>query len=59
MLQPPVGIMSNTIYSMMVRAGLCRKTVRKFDLAAAPGGVTITLPGNDPQDMERRRLVNF
>ncbi|XP_075236672.1 transmembrane protein 115 [Lycorma delicatula] len=56
-LQPPIGIMSNTIYSMMVRAGLCRKTVRKFDLAAAPGGVTITLPGNDPQDMERRRQL--
>ncbi|XP_022205593.2 transmembrane protein 115 [Nilaparvata lugens] len=56
-VQPPIGVMSNTIYSGFVRIGVCRKTVRKFDLASAPSGVTITLPGNDPQDMERRRQL--
>ncbi|XP_054276288.1 transmembrane protein 115-like [Macrosteles quadrilineatus] len=56
-LQPPIGVVSNTVYSGLVRIGLCRKTVRKFDLAAAPTGVTVTLPGNDPQDMERRRQI--
>lgn len=54
-MQPPIGILSNTVHSGMVKIGLCRKTIRKFDMAAAPTGVTVTLPGNDPQDMERRR----
>lgn len=56
-MQPPISILSNTVHSGMVRIGLCRKTIRKFDMAAAPTGVTVTLPGNDPQDMERRRQI--
>ncbi|KAK9500168.1 hypothetical protein O3M35_001480 [Rhynocoris fuscipes] len=56
-LQPPISIVSNTIYSGLVRLGLCRKTVRRFDMSAAPTGVTVTLPGNDSHDMERRRQI--
>lgn len=54
--QPPISLVSNTIHGALVRIGLCRKTVRKFDLAAAPTGVTVTLSG-DLQDMERRRQI--
>ncbi|XP_073977032.1 transmembrane protein 115 [Rhodnius prolixus] len=56
-LQPPISVVCNTIYSALVRLGLCRKTVRKFDMSAAPTGVTVTLPGNDSHDMERRRQI--
>jgi len=56
-LQPPISVVCNTIHSGLVKVGICRKTVRKFDMAASPTGVTVTLPGNDPQDMERRRQI--
>lgn len=56
-LQPPIAVFSNTVHSFLVRIRLCRRTVRKFDMAAAPTGVTVTLPGIDPHDMERRRLI--
>jgi len=54
-LQPPVAVFSNTIHSFLVKIHVCRRTVRKFDMAASPTGVTVTLPGVDPHDMERRR----
>ncbi|GFG34314.1 hypothetical protein Cfor_08940 [Coptotermes formosanus] len=44
------------VHEFLVRIGICRRTVRKFDMAAAPTGITISLPGIDPHDMERRRL---
>lgn len=53
-LQPPIAVVSNTVYSALVRIGLCRKVVRRYDMAN-PTGVTVTLPGIDPHDMERRR----
>ncbi|XP_014260781.1 transmembrane protein 115 [Cimex lectularius] len=56
-LQPAISVISNMVYSALVKAGLCRRTVRKFDMSTAPTGVTVTLPGNDPHDMERRRQI--
>ncbi|CAH1394972.1 unnamed protein product [Nezara viridula] len=54
--QPPISLVANAIHGGLVRIGLCRRTVRKFDLAAAPTGVTVTLSG-DLHDMERRRQI--
>jgi hypothetical protein len=58
-LQPPIALVGNTVHEFLVRIGICRRTVRKFDMAAAPTGITISLPGIDPHDMERRRLEYY
>nr|CAD7441528.1 unnamed protein product [Timema bartmani] len=55
-LQPPVAVLGNTVHGFLVRLGICRRIVRKFNLAA-PAGITISLPGIDPHDMERRRQI--
>nr|CAI5830237.1 unnamed protein product [Callosobruchus analis] len=57
-IQPPIAMISNTIYSGLVKIGLCRKVVRKYDVAN-PIGVTISIPGSstsniDHHDTERR-----
>lgn len=54
MMQQPVGIMSQIIYNLLVKLKVCRKTVYRFDVGA-PGNITITLPGVDALDAERRR----
>ncbi|GJQ80375.1 hypothetical protein Trydic_g12238 [Trypoxylus dichotomus] len=55
-IQPPIAVVSNTIYGTFVNMGICRKVVRRFDIAN-PTGVTISIPGNDQHDMERRRQI--
>ncbi|CAK9815975.1 Transmembrane protein 115 [Anthophora quadrimaculata] len=56
-LQPPIAVVSNTIYGFFVRVGICRKVVRRFDMSNAPPGLIINLPGIDPHDSERRRQI--
>lgn len=56
-LQPPIALLGNTVHGFLVRVGICRRTIRKFDMAAAPTGIMISLPGIDPHDMERRRQI--
>lgn len=53
-IQPPIAVISNTIHEALVKIGICRKVVRRFDIAN-PTGVTISVPGTDQHDMERRR----
>merc|ERR1712088_626119 len=53
-LQPPVAVLSNTIFLLLVRCKVCRKPVRRYDVGA-PTGITISLPGAESQDAERRR----
>ncbi|KAF2882998.1 hypothetical protein ILUMI_23177 [Ignelater luminosus] len=55
-VQPPIAVISNTIYGALVKIGLCRKVVRRFDMAN-PTGITILIPGVDQHDMERRRQI--
>lgn len=57
-IQPPIAVVSNTIHGALVRMGICRKVVRRFDMAN-PTGVTISVPGADQHDMERRRFLNL
>lgn len=56
MIQPPISVASNSIHSVFVKIGLCKKVVRRFDMTN-PTGVTVSVPGADHHDMERRRLV--
>ena len=72
-LQPPVSVISNTIFrwsqnsnifrqfypnifSLLVRCKICKKPVRRYDVGA-PSGITISIPGADSQDAERRRQI--
>ncbi|KAL2299722.1 hypothetical protein Nmel_012567 [Mimus melanotis] len=55
-LQPVVGLVANVVHSVLVKVRLCRKTVKRYDVGA-PSSITISLPGTDPQDAERRRAA--
>lgn len=55
-LQPPVAVLSATIFSLLVRCKVCRRPVRRYDVGA-PTGITISLPGAETQDAERRRQI--
>jgi len=57
-LQPAVSVISNTVFSLLVRCKICRKPVRRYDVGAAgPAGITISIPGAESQDAERRRQI--
>ncbi|CAL4117234.1 unnamed protein product [Meganyctiphanes norvegica] len=53
-LQPPIQALANSVYTCLVRTKICRKPVRRYDVGA-PSSISISLPGMDPQDAERRR----
>ncbi|XP_022905447.1 transmembrane protein 115 [Onthophagus taurus] len=55
-IQPPIAIVSNTIYGLFVKIGLCNKVIRRFDIAN-PTGVTISVSSADQLDTERRRQI--
>ncbi|XP_069500157.1 transmembrane protein 115 [Ambystoma mexicanum] len=55
-LQPVVGLVANLVHSVLVKVRICRKTVKRYDVGA-PSSITISLPGTDPQDAERRRQI--
>ncbi|NXU59259.1 TM115 protein, partial [Turnix velox] len=55
-LQPVVGVVANLVHGVLVKVKLCRKTVKRYDVGA-PSSITISLPGTDPQDAERRRQL--
>uniref|UniRef100_A0A8B9PRF1 Transmembrane protein 115 n=1 Tax=Apteryx owenii TaxID=8824 RepID=A0A8B9PRF1_APTOW len=55
-LQPVVGLVANLVHSILVKVKVCRKTVKRYDVGA-PSSITISLPGTDPQDAERRRSL--
>lgn len=54
-LQPPISIIANSVFQFFVKIGLCRKPVKRFVDSSGPSSITITLPGSDPGDAERRR----
>lgn len=54
--QPLVSMVANVIYSVLVKIRICKKTVKRYDVGA-PSSITISLPGTDPQDAERRRQL--
>nr|CAB3267031.1 transmembrane protein 115-like [Phallusia mammillata] len=53
-LDGPVGILSNTIFNILLKVKICRKTSYRYDVGA-PSKITITLSGVDALDAERRR----
>ncbi|XP_077370980.1 transmembrane protein 115 [Festucalex cinctus] len=55
-LQPAVGLLAGLVHATLVKVKLCRKMVKRYDVGA-PSSITISLPGTDPQDAERRRQL--
>lgn len=53
-LQPVVSIVSNAVFAALVKIKVCKKPQRRYDVSS-PTTITITLPGTDPQDAERRK----
>ena len=52
----PVNTLSSVIFNTLVRLKVCHKPIRTYDVGA-PSAFTISLPGMDPVDAERRRYV--
>lgn len=57
-LQPAVGLLAGLVHATLVKVKVCRKMVKRYDVGA-PSSITISLPGTDPQDAERRRQVSL
>ncbi|KAK3581288.1 hypothetical protein CHS0354_033021 [Potamilus streckersoni] len=53
-IQPVIAIISNTTFHVLVKLKVCKKPQRRYDVSS-PTTITITLPGTDPQDAERRK----
>ena len=50
----PVNTLSTIIFNTLVRLKVCHKPIRTYDVGS-PSAITISLPGMDPVDAERRR----
>nr|CAG4639202.1 EOG090X06Q3 [Daphnia magna] len=55
-MQPPIEICSKFVYNLLVGLRICRKPIRKYDVGG-PTAITISLPGTDTHDAERRRQI--
>nr|SVE70438.1 EOG090X06Q3 [Daphnia similis]SVE71062.1 EOG090X06Q3 [Daphnia similis]SVE71693.1 EOG090X06Q3 [Daphnia similis] len=55
-MQPPIDICSKFVYNLLVGLRICRKPIRKYDVGG-PTAITISLPGTDTHDAERRRQI--
>ncbi|XP_076448092.1 transmembrane protein 115-like [Babylonia areolata] len=55
-LQPLMAVVSSTVFNMLIRVRLCRKPQRRYDVGS-PTTITVTLPGSQLHDAERRKQV--
>jgi len=55
-LQPGVSVIANTVFMVLLKCKVCKKPVRRYDIGA-PAGITISVPGAESQDAERRRQI--
>lgn len=53
-LQPTVGVTGDTLYNLLLKMKICRKTVYRYDVGA-PSNIALTLSGVNALDAERRR----
>lgn len=54
--QPIICVLSNTVFNFLVRVKICRKPQRRYDVSS-PTTITVTLPGTEPHDAERRKQL--
>ncbi|KAM8930476.1 transmembrane protein 115 [Pelodytes ibericus] len=55
-VQPAAALLGRLTHAALVKLRLCPRTVKRYDVGA-PSSITISLPGTDPQDAERRRQL--
>ncbi|XP_063797442.1 transmembrane protein 115 [Pseudophryne corroboree] len=55
-VQPAANLLGNLVHAALVKVRLCPRAVKRYDVGA-PSSITISLPGTDPQDAERRRQL--
>lgn len=67
-IQPPVKVFGNAIFTVLVRLKVCKRPIRRYDVSggglsggahsgAGSGSISISLPGVENQDTERRRQI--
>ncbi|RDD43457.1 Transmembrane protein 115 [Trichoplax sp. H2] len=55
-IQPPIKWFSNSLFLLLISMKICPKQVRRYNVGG-PSSVTISLPGIDPADAERRKQL--
>ena len=63
-LQPPLAVVGNTVFALLVRMRICKRPIRRYDVGIGGPAISISLPGVDNNagagpDTERRRQVNI
>ncbi|CAF1163854.1 unnamed protein product [Rotaria sordida] len=53
-ISPIISIFANTIFAIFVKIKLCKPFVKKYNVAS-PSNITITIPGVEAVDADRRR----
>lgn len=56
-IQPPIALICNAIFSILVKIKICRRPVRKYDIGSSASSISISLPGVESHDTERRRQI--
>jgi hypothetical protein len=59
-IQPPIALVCNTIFSVLVRFKICKRPIRKYDISgpSSSASISISLPGTElSHDTERRRQI--
>jgi len=56
-ISPVVAVVANTVFSLLVRMKVCKRQVHRYNMAAPSGSITVSLPGTNAEDAERRRQI--
>jgi membrane associated rhomboid family serine protease len=54
--QPAVAVVANTVHGVLVKVGVCKKMVKRYDVGA-PSAITLTLSPAERADNDRRRQL--
>jgi hypothetical protein len=57
--QPPLAVVGNTVFALLVRLKICKRPIRRYDVGVGGPAISISLPGVDTTgpDTERRRQI--
>jgi len=53
-ISPIISVFANTIFELLVKIRLCKPFVKKYNVASS-SNITITIPGPEAADADRRR----
>ena len=57
-IAPVISVLANTVFELLVKIKLCKPFVKKYNIAGT-SGLTVTIPGPEAADADRRRFVYF